>query len=622
LRKIIQEERVDIVHAQSRMPAWVAYFACKATPATFISSCHGYYSQHFFSKVMGYAKKVIVISRIIGRHMVDNLGVDPQKIHLVYRGVDLSIYNYDSHKYDQIKDTLKIVNIARITPIKGQEDFIKAISIVVKQRPNIQAWIVGGVDKAKERYATKLHNLINKLGLKDKVKFLGERKDINSILSQSDILVLSTRVPEAFGRVIIEAGAVGVAVCAPQTGGIAEIIEHKKDGLLFSYADQNSMAQAITNLIDEPNLMREYSINLRRKVEEKFSLLRMARETRDVYQKALVDKKILVIKLGGLGDLILATASLRALREKFPAAKISLLIDKHLSPIIKNCPYIDELILYERKKRKISQLISGLKKKDFDISIDFKNSNFTHLIAYLSNIPCRYGFSKGLDGFLLNNPLRLSPNLNEEPVKQQFRILEKLGISNFNDGLELWTESKEDIFIEKVLQEKGVSRGDQIIGLSIGASPQWPTKNWPLENFVNLSQQLILRGFKVALLGGDCLKEKAGAFPEDKNIINFMGETTLRELVSLIKRLAVLVTPDSAPLHIASAVNTKIVALFGPTDPQRHSPPADKIKVLVKHIDCQPCYKRRCPHKDKMACLKQISVEEVLEEIIEMTKPE
>ncbi|MDD5618270.1 MAG: glycosyltransferase family 4 protein, partial [Candidatus Omnitrophica bacterium] len=230
LRKIIQDENIDIVHAQSRMPAWIAYFACKKTNATFVTSCHGYYSKHFFSKVMGYGKKAIVISRIIGKHMVEGFGVNKEKTSLVYRGVDLSKYNYQPDKYKKPRDTFKIVNIARITPIKGQEDFVRAISVVVKRKPNIEAWLVGGVDKGKGHYARKLHELVEELGLQDTVKFLGERGDIASILKESDILVLSTRVPEAFGRVIIEAGAMGVAVCAPDIGGVGEIIQDGRNG--------------------------------------------------------------------------------------------------------------------------------------------------------------------------------------------------------------------------------------------------------------------------------------------------------------------------------------------------------------------------------------------------------
>ncbi|MDD5356292.1 MAG: glycosyltransferase family 9 protein, partial [Candidatus Omnitrophica bacterium] len=283
--------------------------------------------------------------------------------------------------------------------------------------------------------------------------------------------------------------------------------------------------------------------------------------------------------------------------------------------IIENCPYIDELILFDRKKKNIRALVSELKQRNFGISVDLKNSGFTHLAAYLSAIPCRYGFSRGITGFLLNHSEGLSKGLSEEPVKQQYRILRQLGISDFEDTLQLWPLSQDDNIIELALNKKGISKQDRVIGLAIGASPEWPTKNWPIENFSELSRRLSQAGLKVVLLGGDYLKEKINIFPKDKNIISFVGDTDLNQLVSLIKKLDVLVTPDSAPMHIASAVKTKIIALFGPTDPERHIPPAKEIEVLVKRIGCQPCYKRKCANKERMACLNKISVEEVLDKI-------
>lgn len=620
LIRIIKEERIDIVHAQSRIPAWIAYFACKKTNTTFVTSCHGYYSKQFFSKVMGWGKRVIVISQVIAKHMQENFRVSREKICLIYRGVDLTRYLYQQDKYDKPKDKYIIVNISRLSPIKGHIEFIKAIDIVAKQKPNIEVWLVGSADEKKKHYEDNLHRLVKDLNLQDRVKFLGRRSDIPEILKDSDLLVLSTKVPEAFGRVLIEAGATGVAVCATNIGGISEIIEHRKDGLLFVPDDINSMSQAIITMLNNPELMKQCSINLRKKVKDKFSLELMARETLDVYNQALEEKKILVIKLGGLGDLILVVPSLRALRERFHTSKISLLIDSNFKSLFVDCPYIDELILFERKKDSFLRLLSDLKQKKFDISIDLKNNNFTHLISYLAKIPSRYGFSKGAMRFLLSYPEKLSKDLIEEPVEQQFRILKKLGILIFNNSLELWPSQQDTDSINNILNEKGVSGKDRMVGLVIGASKEWQTKNWPIEKLSKLSERLVREDLNVILLGTDYFKKNVDNFPKDKRIINFIGQTNLGQLVSLIKRLDILVTPDTAPMHIAAAVGTKIIALFGPTDPKKHIPPSKDISILVKELDCQPCYKRVCPEREKLACLKEIGVEEVFREVMKKLK--
>jgi lipopolysaccharide heptosyltransferase II len=618
LIKIIKDEQADIVHAQSRVPAWVAYFACKNTSAAFITSCHGYYSKQMFSNVMGWGKRVIVISQAIAKHMHDDFRVNKEKIRLVYRGVDLSRYHFKKKDIKTAKDKFVIVNIARITPIKGQSEFIKAISIVEKQVPNIEVWLVGSSDNKKRNYEIKLHRLVKDLNLKDKVKFLGKRSDIPQILSDSDLLVLSTQMPEAFGRVIIEAGACGVPVCATKIGGIVEIIEDNKDGLLFNYGDVDSMARAIVKMLGDSALRHKCANNLLGKVKNEFSLEDMSRNTLEVYKEVVSEKNILVIKLGGLGDLILATPSLRMLRRHFPDSRISLLIDRKFKQLVEQCPYVDDLVLFDRKKDSLFKLIKELRRRGFDLAVDLKNSDFTHWLAFLSGITLRYGFCKGfLSRFLLNHCEPLSLDSTEDPVKQQFRILQKMGVSYFYDELELWPSIDDYNLVDGLLKKHGVLKDDKLIGLSISASPEWPTKNWPIENYYELSNMLIKRGLKVVLIGTAHSNDKLLIFGNDKVIINFIGETNLNQLVSLIKRLNILVTPDSAPMHIASATGTKLIALFGPTDPKRHSPPRGKIDTLVRQLDCQPCYKRNCANKEQIACLKNISSKEVFDLIIE-----
>jgi len=616
LAEVIRNEHIDIVHAQSRIPAWIAYFACKKTRVPFLTSCHGYYSKHLFSSVMGKGKRVMVISEIIGRHMQENFKVPKKKISLVYRGVDLSRYHFNEKEADSHEARFTIVNVSRITPIKGQREFIKAISIVAKEVPDIEVWLVGSADKNKRYYEINLYRLVKELKLENKIKFLGRRTDIPEILRQADLLVLSTQVPEAFGRVIIEAGASGVPVCATRTGGIVEIIEDNKDGLLFECHDTNSMAGVILTMLKDQALRQRCRKSLRKKVESKFSLEQMTKKTLDVYREEAGEKKILVIKLGGLGDLILATPSFKMLRAQFPKSKISLLINKDFNSLVANCPYIDDVILFDRKKTRPLQLISSIKKMKFDLSVDFKNNNFTHLISYLARIPFRYGFSKGLAGCLLNCVEKYDRNQIEMPVRQQFRILKRLGVENIDDMLELWTDKRDDDFIENVLKKSNISKKDKLVGLAIGASPEWPTKDWPIGNFSKLSSMLLQKELKVILLGAEYSKDKADRFPKDKGIINFIGQTNLGQLVSLIKRLDILVSPDSAPMHIASAMETDILALFGPTEPERHIPPGGRVSALVKKIHCQPCYKRKCANRDKLECLNKISVDEVYNLII------
>ena len=236
---------------------------------------------------MGRGRLVMAISKSIEKRMVEGFGVPKERIRLVYRGVDLAKYPYYPDKYLKEKDSFKVINIARLTPIKGQYEFIQAMKYVIDKMKNVEAWIVGGVGRRREPYLHMLEELVKELGIEKHVKFLGLRRDVQDLLKEADCLVLSTNVPEGFGRTIIEAGATGTAVCASEVGGIKEIIDDTASGLLFPPQDHYKMAEAIIKMLSDMELRRKCAAALRKKVEEKFTLESMARATLAVYEEAM-----------------------------------------------------------------------------------------------------------------------------------------------------------------------------------------------------------------------------------------------------------------------------------------------------------------------------------------------
>jgi glycosyltransferase involved in cell wall biosynthesis len=285
--RILEYQSTDIVHASSRVPAWIGFFACKLSHTPFVTSCHGFYSKHFLSAVMGWGKLVMVISDTIKRRMIEDFKVPESKIRLVYRGVDLKKYSFYFTKHDKKKDVFTISNIARLTPIKGQYEFIKAMKLVIEKIPNIEVLIVGEEKRGSEDYLDKLKKLTKELGIESNVSFLGKREDIPELLAKSDCLVLSTNVPEGFGRTIIEAGASGTAVCASNIGGIREIVDHGISGLLFEPNNKDDMAQKIIEMLSNVSLREKCATNLRKKVEENFTLDEMVKNTLSVYEEAV-----------------------------------------------------------------------------------------------------------------------------------------------------------------------------------------------------------------------------------------------------------------------------------------------------------------------------------------------
>jgi lipopolysaccharide heptosyltransferase II len=627
IAQFLEREQIDVIHARSRIPAWLAYLAVRRTNCDFVTTCHGYYSKHFMSRVMGWGKRVIVISHSIGRRMIDDFGVSPGKLRLIHRGVDLSLYDFDAEKYDRsIRRPLKIINVGRISPIKGHESFIRAIHLLSTRFPNIKAQIVGGPDRGKEAYYQSLQVMVQRLGLERKIEFLGVRRDVPSLVRDADLLVLSSVIPEGLGRVIIEAGASGTAVAASRIGGILDVIDEGRNGLLFTPENFEDMAITMEKLLRNRTLSKRVAQHLHEKVLERFNLEKMVDETLQVYEEVKQEKKILVTKLGALGDLVLAIPSFKMIRNRYPDAHISVLTDPKLMPLLENCPYVDDLIAFDRFRngsdlKTLLKIGKWLRVRSFDMSIDLHHNWRTYLLTFLAQIPKRFGYRRGIAGWLLTHPVVL-PSVKMAPIEHQFQVLRRAGITQLDDEMSLWTDVKADQSIAERLNRSQVTSEKPLIGLVVGASPHWPTKKWPDTAFAALAKRLQNKlGAQIVLLGTVHDRNHTKPFSEMKDVIDQIGKTDLSELVSLVKRLNVIVTGDTATLHIASAVRTKIVALFGPTDPARHMPPGNNHSVLVKHISCQPCYSGTCKNLVPLRCLKEISVAEVFDVVNRRLSP-
>ena len=624
IAELIRKERIDIVHARSRVPAWIAYFAARKTNTVFITTCHGYYGKHLFSEVMGWAKRAIVLSNVIARHMLDDFGVPYERIRLVPRSVDLEKFKYTSPDKKRGEE-FNVGIIGRLTPIKGHLHFIKAIGLVARIVPRLKIWIVGDAPDSREAYKEELQVLVKRLGLWNCTEFLGIQRNIPEILSNFDLLVLATTTHEAFGRVIIEAQAAGVPVVATEVGGVVDIIENEKTGLLVPPADPADMAGAIIRIFKDVQLARNLAENAYKKVQEKYNVELMVKNTLDVYEDALSNFKILIIKLSSLGDIILSTAGLRAIREKFTDNyKISFLVGEESKEALLRCPYIDELLVAELKNKDkglagLLNLAKTLRKKNFDIVIDLQNNRKSHLLSFLTLAANRYGYNNKKLGFLLNHRIKdEKPPI--DPVTHQFRILNMLGIALEDPRLELWPTDEDQRYIDDLLNSQWLSSKQRIIGINIGVSPRWLSKSWPLSHIVKLCEGLGHRDMRAVITGTENDLAKAEELIiKVKNIkpINACAKTSVNQLACLIKRCAVFISADSSPLHIAAAVGTPFIALFGPTDHRRHLGPAKDYALIKKDLPCSPCYKSKCKTKE---CMDLITPEEVLEAIDRLIK--
>lgn len=623
LVEIIKKEKIDIVHARSRVPAWIAYFASRKAQVIFITTCHGYYKKHFFSYVMGWGKRVIVLSNIIARHMIEDFAVPHDRIRLIPRSVDPDKFNYVSPDKKRGRD-FNIGIIGRITPIKGHLVFIKAMAKVARVVPYLKIWIVGDSPQSRQAYKEQIQVLVRRLGLDYCTEFLGVQKNIPEILSHLDLLVLATTTHEAFGRVVIEAQAAGVPVVATKVGGVVDIIEDGRNGLLIPPSDPESMAEAVIKLYKDTGLAASLAQAALIKVKEKYNVRLMVEETLKVYEESSNNFSLLIIKLSSLGDVILSTPALREIRKKFPRHKISFLVGEESKEVLLRCPYIDELLVVDIKNRDkglrgMLGIARILRKKNFDLVIDLQNNRLSHMLSFLSLSCHRYGYDNKKLGFLLNHRIK-DDRVKIGPVDHQFRILKLLGIDLIDRHLKMWPSKNEEDYIESLLNSQWLSDEQKIVGINIGASKRWLTKCWPKEHIIRLCDELGLKNMRVVITGTEEDSPEASRISgsvRNTKIINACGKTNVNQLAALIKRCAVYVSADSSPLHIAAAVDTPVVALFGPTDPLRHMPAAKEYLLICKELLCSPCYKTKCAQNK---CMNAITAEEVMGAIEKLLK--
>ncbi len=633
IAEIIRKEKIDIVHARSRVPAWISFFAARLTGKVFITTCHGYYKAHFASRPMGWGKLVICPSEVIVNHMNKDFGLSLERVRLVPRGVDLERFRFSpplSHSsagQGKAKAGFNIGIIGRLTPLKGHTYFLRAIARVMRQvySPSIKVWIVGGVSASHQDYKRELEILIKRLGLGHCVEFLGTQHDIAGVLSGLNLLVMPSVCHEAFGRVIIEAQASGVPVIASRIGGAIDIIDHNSTGILVDPGDTQGLSKAVIKIIKDNSFAADLAKNAYRKLKQEFTLELMASSTLKVYREALSNFRVLVIKLRSLGDVVLSVCGLRAIRKKFPRPnyKISLLVNIPYQELLFNCPYIDELIVCDLNGRDkgmkgFLKTAGELRKRNFDFAIDLQNNHNSHLLAFLGYIPARYGYRRKF-GFLLNHSIPVK-EMTRGPVEHQFQVLKMLDIKK-GTGVyhELWPGKDDEEYIENFLNEQWLGPKQILVGMNVSASKKWLTKAWPSDYIACLCENLALKDIRMVFTGGpEDLSLASGIVEllESAKPIVACGKTSINQLVSLIKRCRVFISSDSAPLHIAAAVGVPYIALFGPTDPGRHLTPGQKGKVFYKNLSCSPCYKPRCKTQKCMYAIKPKEVIEAIEKLL------
>ncbi len=273
LRRLLREQGVDILHARSRLPAWVAWLAWRGLPAAgrprFITTVHGLYSVNRYSAIMTRGERVIAVSDTVRNYILDNYpAVDPLRIVTIYRGVDRAEFPYGYRpdagwldawygQYPLLKGRRVLTLPGRLTRLKGHEDFIGLIAALVAQGHDVHGLIVGHLDPARSSYIEELKKYIADRELADRITLTGLRRDIRDIYAVSDIVLSLSNKPESFGRTVLEPLCMGVPVVGYDHGGVGEILTTLYPQGKVSRGDTDGLLERTAQLLATPQAVPE-----------------------------------------------------------------------------------------------------------------------------------------------------------------------------------------------------------------------------------------------------------------------------------------------------------------------------------------------------------------------------
>jgi heptosyltransferase II len=335
-------------------------------------------------------------------------------------------------------------------------------------------------------------------------------------------------------------------------------------------------------------------------------------------------QSILIIAPNWIGDAVTSQPLLANLKALYPNSKIDVLASNWVAPIYRACTEVNKVIEanFEHKKLQWSlrkQLAKEIEAKNYQACFVLPNSLKSALIPWLANIPFRIGYRGELRFGFINLALDNPSKINRPPMVEHYLALSQL----LNDDALSFSETAPKLnvspiakaSVENKLQSADINR-DSIYVICPGAE-YGPTKRWPTANFALLADRLLEqnKNSQIILLGSKSdralAQEITSQAKKVSNIHNWCGNTSLDEAIALIDMSKAVVSNDSGLMHIAAALETPQVAIFGSSDPAHTPPLSDKAKIIWLNLPCSPCHKRACP-LGHLKCLKDILPEQVL----------
>ena len=333
-------------------------------------------------------------------------------------------------------------------------------------------------------------------------------------------------------------------------------------------------------------------------------------------------ERILVIKLKHIGDVLLATPAIHALKKAFPKSRICALVYAGTDDMLTGNPDLEEVLVFERgtgvqRIRNEGRLVSQLRRIRPDLAVQMGNGDREAILGFLSGARIRVGYDPRGSGFLGRRLLLthiVPQDWEKHVVESNLDLVRALGVEPDARDLRLFVDPQAEAAVNTLVRDMGVERDDRVV--VIHPTAKWMFKCWTDEGFAQVADHLSGEGMTVCITSGSAEREVQKAQRiigrARRPAIDLSGRLTLKELTALIARSRLFVGVDSAPMHVAAAVKTPVVALFGASREQNWRPWGDGHLVLKRDPFCSQLRRKRCEVTKRCECLETLRVEEVI----------
>ena len=340
---------------------------------------------------------------------------------------------------------------------------------------------------------------------------------------------------------------------------------------------------------------------------------------------------ILIVRLSAIGDVIHTLPALNAIRNRYPGARITWLVEEAAADFIVGHQALDRVIISRRKKwvkgifskaylknlRELFSFLKELRDTQYDLIINFQTLFKSGILVALANGKRKAGYGKGMEhmehSYIFLNE-RIKPvDMDNHAILRSLMLIESLGIKSKEIQYNLPVFSADRTKAAELLQAHEINGAKPVIAINPVA--KWKTKLWYNDKFAELADRLSMKyGARIIFTGN---KDDLSVIEDiisrmHAKAANLAGKTTLKMLAAIFEQADLVISTDTGPMHVAAATGTPVIAIFGPTAPWRTGPFGSIHKIVRANVGCSPCFKRKCV---SMECMKKISVNQVMESI-------